>query len=100
MGMTGTPADKDSIRAYNIAKNRYLIAAGMDQLKASGLMQAAAWKVNMDSIRKIYPKARMDSVNNGADEEYSWQIAFGLLVGLVWLYLEILRLLSKTRSRR
>jgi len=28
-----------------------------------------------------------------------WYAAFGLLVTLIWLYLEILRLLSKTRSR-
>jgi uncharacterized YccA/Bax inhibitor family protein len=28
-----------------------------------------------------------------------WYGAFGLLVTLIWLYLEILRLLSKLRSR-
>ena len=28
-----------------------------------------------------------------------WYAAFGLLVTLVWLYLEILRLLSKIQSR-
>jgi uncharacterized YccA/Bax inhibitor family protein len=28
-----------------------------------------------------------------------WYAAFGLLITLVWLYLEILRLLSKVRSR-
>jgi uncharacterized YccA/Bax inhibitor family protein len=28
-----------------------------------------------------------------------WYAAFGLLVTLVWLYLELLRLLSKLRSR-
>jgi uncharacterized YccA/Bax inhibitor family protein len=28
-----------------------------------------------------------------------WYAGFGLLVTLVWLYLEILRLLSKLRSR-
>ena len=28
-----------------------------------------------------------------------WYAAFGLLVTLVWLYIEILRLLSKLRSR-
>jgi len=28
-----------------------------------------------------------------------WYGAFGLLVTLVWLYLEILRMLSKARSR-
>jgi uncharacterized YccA/Bax inhibitor family protein len=29
-----------------------------------------------------------------------WYGAFGLMVTLVWLYLEMLRLLSKIRSRR
>jgi len=66
-----TPADKDSIRAYNIARNRYLLANGMNQLKAAGAMTADGWKVNMDSIRKIYPKARVDSINNGADDDGS-----------------------------
>ncbi|MGH9187911.1 MAG: Bax inhibitor-1/YccA family membrane protein, partial [Acidimicrobiales bacterium] len=28
-----------------------------------------------------------------------WYAAFGLLVTLVWLYLELLRLLAKLRSR-
>ena len=38
-------------------------------------------------------------VKNGIPERYSWLAAFGLVVTLVWLYLEILRLLSKLRSR-
>jgi uncharacterized YccA/Bax inhibitor family protein len=29
-----------------------------------------------------------------------WYGAFGLMVTLVWLYLEVLRLLAKARSRR
>ncbi|HEV8536003.1 MAG TPA: Bax inhibitor-1/YccA family protein [Candidatus Limnocylindria bacterium] len=36
---------------------------------------------------------------NGAPKYMEWYGAFGLLVTLVWLYLEILRLLSKLRSR-
>lgn len=40
-----------------------------------------------------------NAVSSGADERDGWLLAFGLLVGLVWLYLEILRLLSKVRSR-
>lgn len=36
---------------------------------------------------------------NGAPKYMEWYAAFGLMVTLVWLYLEILRLLSKTRSR-
>ncbi len=36
----------------------------------------------------------------GAPERESWRIAFGLVVGLVWLYLEILRLLSYLQGGR
>jgi len=33
-------------------------------------------------------------IRNGADEKFAWYAAFGLTVTLVWLYTEILRLLS------
>ncbi|HYC00093.1 MAG TPA: Bax inhibitor-1/YccA family protein [Candidatus Limnocylindrales bacterium] len=36
----------------------------------------------------------------GAPKYMEWYAAFGLLVTLVWLYLEILRLLSKLQERR
>jgi uncharacterized YccA/Bax inhibitor family protein len=36
----------------------------------------------------------------GAPKYMEWYGAFGLMVTLVWLYLEILRLMSKLRSRR
>lgn len=36
----------------------------------------------------------------GAPKYMEWYAAFGLLVTLVWLYLEILRLLAKLNSRR
>jgi uncharacterized YccA/Bax inhibitor family protein len=35
----------------------------------------------------------------GAPKYMEWYGAFGLMVTLIWLYLEILRLLSKLRSR-
>jgi uncharacterized YccA/Bax inhibitor family protein len=38
-------------------------------------------------------------VNQGAPKFMEWYGAFGIMVTLVWLYLEILRLLSKLRSR-
>ena len=38
-------------------------------------------------------------IENGAPKWMEWYAAFGLLVTLVWLYLELLRLLSKLRSR-
>jgi len=38
-------------------------------------------------------------VEKGAPKYMEWYAAFGLLVTLVWLYLEILRLLGKLQSR-
>lgn len=39
------------------------------------------------------------AVADGADEREGWHFAFTLLVGLVWLYMEMLRFLMKMRSR-
>jgi uncharacterized YccA/Bax inhibitor family protein len=38
-------------------------------------------------------------INMGLPERESWRLSFGLLVTLVWLYLEILRLLSILAGR-
>jgi uncharacterized YccA/Bax inhibitor family protein len=38
-------------------------------------------------------------VKRGVPKYMEWYAAFGLLVTLVWLYLEILRLLGKSRRR-
>jgi len=38
-------------------------------------------------------------VRNGAPKYMEWYGAFGLMVTLIWLYLEILRLLAKARRR-
>jgi uncharacterized YccA/Bax inhibitor family protein len=38
------------------------------------------------------------AVRGGAPAEFAWYIAFGLMTTLVWLYLEILRLLSYLRQ--
>ena len=36
---------------------------------------------------------------NMLPKDFEWYGAFGLMVTLVWLYIEILRLLAKLRSR-
>jgi uncharacterized YccA/Bax inhibitor family protein len=41
-----------------------------------------------------------DGAQRGAPKYMEWYGAFGLLVTLVWLYLEILRLLSKLQNRK
>ncbi len=38
-------------------------------------------------------------VENGAPKYMEWYSAFGLMVTLIWLYMEILRLMMKLRSR-
>jgi uncharacterized YccA/Bax inhibitor family protein len=37
-------------------------------------------------------------VRNGVPERYSWLAAFGLVVTLVWLYIELLRLIAILRG--
>ena len=39
-----------------------------------------------------------NAVRAGMPEKVSWKLAFGLIVTLVWLYLEILRLLAVLRG--
>ena len=68
VGMTATAVDKDSLKAFNDARNKMLIANQMITLKAE---QLATIHVNMDSIRRRIPKARLDSINNGADDDGS-----------------------------
>jgi uncharacterized YccA/Bax inhibitor family protein len=40
-----------------------------------------------------------DNVGRGSPKYMEWYCGMGLLVTLVWLYLELLRLLSKLRGR-
>ncbi len=52
------------------------------------------------SLMFVLDFARIEqAIQDGADEREGWYFAFALIVGLVWLYLEILRLLMKLRSR-
>jgi uncharacterized YccA/Bax inhibitor family protein len=41
-----------------------------------------------------------EGVRHGLPQQYAWTCAFGLLVGLIWVYLEVLRLLSYLQGRR
>jgi uncharacterized YccA/Bax inhibitor family protein len=39
-------------------------------------------------------------VSSGADKRYEWMIAMGLMVTIIWLYIEIIRLILILSSRR
>ena len=68
IGLLAAPVDKDSMKAFNDARNKMLIANKMIALTPA---QLATIKVDMDSIRRLVPKARLDSVRNGADDDGS-----------------------------
>jgi uncharacterized YccA/Bax inhibitor family protein len=54
------------------------------------VLASAMLAVDFDSIDR--------AIAAGAPDKYSWLLAHGLVVTLVWLYLEILRLLGRMRS--
>lgn len=72
VGFTRAPVDKDSLKAFNDQRIRWMIANNMAQ---PGIEVISTFKVNMDSIRKLYPTPRMDSINNGADDDGSGSMA-------------------------
>lgn len=67
-----SPVDKDSLKAFNDQRIRWMIANKMAQ---PGIEVVTKFVVNMDSIRKRYPTPRIDSINNGADDDGSGSMA-------------------------
>jgi hypothetical protein len=68
IGLLAAPVDKDSMKAFNDTRNKMLIANGMIALTPA---QLATIKVDMDSVRRLVPKPRLDSIRNGADDDGS-----------------------------
>jgi uncharacterized YccA/Bax inhibitor family protein len=69
---------------YSIGGFGLIIATG-------GMVLAAFFLIlDFDSIQK--------GIAAGAPESESWRAAFGLMVTIVWLYLEVLRVLSILRG--
>jgi hypothetical protein len=67
----GGRIDHDSLKAWNDENLRLQLQVVKGDLRAITPAQRAAIHVNMDSIRKIHPVARIDSVQNGADDDGS-----------------------------
>ena len=65
------------------------VAIGINALFA--LVAALFLIIDFDNIKK--------GVNNNYPAIFEWYFAFGLIVTIVWLYLEILRLLVRTQKR-
>ncbi|MCL2798276.1 MAG: Bax inhibitor-1/YccA family protein [Firmicutes bacterium] len=53
------------------------------------------------SLMILFDLNRMtEIVKGGLDKKYEWVASFGLLITLIWLYMEFLRLFVKIASRR
>lgn len=66
------PVDHDSARAHATAENlKRIDGANLRNITAD---ERAAIRVNMDSLRALRP-ARIDSINNGADDDGSGSVA-------------------------
>ena len=66
------------------------IALLLTQSAGAVLLASLTLALDFDSISQ--------SIAAGVPERESWRLAFGLLVTLIWLYLEILRFLAILQS--
>lgn len=72
VGYNRAPVDHDSLRAYQRAA--WTLAGAYAGLPPLNAEQRATIRVNVDSLRRARP-ARMDSINNGADDDGSGSMA-------------------------
>jgi hypothetical protein len=70
VGFNTVPVNHDSLKAYNDARMRIEMSKKVGDLISPTQAELAGIHVNMDSLRKIRP-ARLDSINNGADDDGS-----------------------------
>jgi uncharacterized YccA/Bax inhibitor family protein len=78
------------------------VIAGIFTPGGLGIRQAGALGVGFSLLCIVIAAANLivdfdmveQSVRRGVDEKFGWYLSWGILVTLVWLYLEILRLLS------
>jgi Zn-dependent M28 family amino/carboxypeptidase len=63
--------DHDSAKAYRDARIKLEMQVVKGDLRAPTAAQLATIHVNMDSIRTLFPTPRLDSIQNGADDDGS-----------------------------
>lgn len=83
-----------ALRAFNIYEIPYIHESGLIGIGFS------VFVVVLASLNLVLDFDFIESgAAQGAPKFMEWYAAFGLMVTLVWLYIEILRLLAKLRSR-
>jgi len=79
----------------------FAIFGGHSVYSVGGLgLLISAFGVGLAAVYLVLDFDYIDQgIRNGLPERYAWTAAFGLVVTLVWLYIEILRLISILRGR-
>lgn len=88
---------------YLVAMVMNLFGAQMPYLHSNGLVGIgiSVFVVVVAALNLILDFDLIEQgAAHGAPKYFEWYCAFGLLVTIVWLYLEILKLLSKLASRK
>ncbi|MBC7518375.1 MAG: Bax inhibitor-1/YccA family protein [Microbacteriaceae bacterium] len=89
LSLTGVIKTENGLRGIDIPGTNIPLGAVIGILVI--VMAAYSLVLDFDSIQR--------GVQRGAPRVYAWAGAFGIMVTVVWLYLEILRLLSILRGR-
>ncbi len=83
----------------------FSLFAGADSISflSSPSLLGIAFSVFVAGLAAMNLALDFDFIERGAqqglDKNFEWYAAFGLLVTIIWLYLELLRLLAKLRER-
>jgi uncharacterized YccA/Bax inhibitor family protein len=82
---------------------RLFAGAGSVSFLASPSLLGIAFSIFVAGLAAFNLALDFDFIEKGAeqglDKNFEWYAAFGLLVTIIWLYLELLRLLAKLRER-
>jgi len=89
LGVTNSPF---GLRDFSIRIGAFDLPLGVILGIVVVLLCAYSLVLDFDGIKR--------GVTQGAPRKYAWTAAFGLMVTIVWLYLEILRLLAILMGRR
>ena len=79
----------------------YLVAMALNlfHVNVGILYSGSPWAIGFSVFVVIIAALNLTGVRVGAPKYMEWYGAFGLMVTLIWLYLEILRLLANSRRR-
>ena len=94
------------IIGYALFADRQLHLRASSPTRSSASAAAAGSASRSRSSRSAWPRSPSRSTStrsstpsrSGAPQKYSWLLAHGLIVTLVWLYIEFLRLFARLRS--